>query len=285
MKECIIKYFLSALFFFSLSPFQSFALDGGSHAGYMWRIFPFEEREYNTSNVAISELFELINTYIDKPDGEATADYPAFIMEETYFRAMHIANYNHRIWFHWGFRTNPKDYEPLRIAINALVENKIMTEQDRTLFWLQLNNDNESKKRKILDYISISIFGYNNYGGLQDERQMNQVEAIASLLCIIHYIGDLIPEYNRRMDLIPPLSQLKQWLAEDIRSIAGSSGNNMNCANQLISILDSISEPEPLLHKLEDEFSRFMLSLDGWPYSYQEAFSSRGFSLRNYDED
>ena len=280
-KRCIVA--ASLLTF--LLPLTASALDGGYHEGYMWRIFPFEENPQDTTTYqTVKTLYKLINTYIDKPDGEATADYPAFVVEESYYRAMHIANYNHRIWFHWGFRTDPKDYEPLRNAIDVLVAKKIMTEQDRVLFWLQLNNDNESKKRVILDFIAMNVFGYNNYGGLQYESQIKQIEAIASILCTIHYIGDLIPEYNTRTDLVPSLDKLKQWLYEDINDIAGEYGNNSVLASELINSLDSINEPEPLLHKLEDDFGKFMISLEGWPYSYQETFTSMGFTLREYEE-
>lgn len=101
-------------------PVCSHAHSGAEHLADMKRVMPFEDVEQNRR---VFKFFRLMNQYIDRPGQDPGTKYdreaykrPAFIAEHPKFGNIRWEG-KHRIWYHWEFNTDPKQFPPL---VNSL---------------------------------------------------------------------------------------------------------------------------------------------------------------------
>lgn len=259
------------LFFFCvLFPIITFALPGIVHARDMKRIFPFVDCP---SNGEIIAFYSLVNKYIDSPNDRNTgkpnpiADHPKFSK---------IKFGNHRIWYHWGFNKDPKRFTPLVDAVNSNIENCEISESDVEEFWSLLKKDIGLRNRSLMNKAA-EIMGYQSLGSISSD-QRKQLNAFVTLLYSIHLLGD---HQTSMTSIMYDLKGVYGDIYNAIDDLAGRNMANVLKARQFKKELRTKQlNPENFLDMMEENFSLFILTLDGPLYNYKERFERLGYTLK-----
>ncbi|MGV8964117.1 MAG: hypothetical protein ACOH2V_12160 [Candidatus Saccharimonadaceae bacterium] len=262
MKKTLLLLLLAIL------PTFIFALSGKEHEKDMQRIFPFVKCKNNNK---ITTFYSLVNQYIDQPN-DINIGKPVTIANHPKFKNMKFGN--HRIWYHWGFNTNPKKHLPLIAAIHKNIEKEIISETDVDEFWDCLMKD-VGKRNRYLMNSAAEIFGYGAIGSIS-RNQREQLNAFVTILYSIHIIGD---HQTSETSVMSDLKMIYGDVYNAINNLAGR--DNRSNANRLKkALILEQSNPKRFLDKMEKEFSPFLMSLDSPLYNYKKKFSDIGYQLR-----
>lgn len=256
--------------FFIYLPIVAFAFSGKHHVKDMKRIFPFADCEANED---VLEFYSLVNKYIDSPNDRNTAK-PTPIADHPKFSKMKFGN--HRIWYHWGFNKNPRNFAPLVQAVEKNINNGVISECDAEDFWQCLITDVKKRNRQLMNHAA-QIFGYESLGSIS-QRQRKQLNAFVAILYSIHLLGD---HQTTITDVMSNVQGVYGDVYNAIDDLAGSSRTNIRRARRLKKELRRLqSDPAVFLDKMEDEFTLFLLQLSGPLYNYQKKFENLGYKLK-----
>ena len=229
-------------------------------------------------------LYEAMNSYIDKPNGESVVSRPRCIDDDQVFYYISFAN--HRIWFHWGlsdFRYSSKSLAKTFAPLVRIVNDKVLRYDDRERFWDILCEEEHRKLQSIYQKTAIAL-GYDLHN-VQD-MQREQIWAFATILYDIHILGDhTTTEYK----IIREEKDLREDIYKSIRTLAGPT--NKKIGEALISYLQKEAplndigrgttscSAQKFLDALKDNkkgFSQFILSCKGFGYDYKSRFKMCG---------
>lgn len=258
-----------------LIPLLAFAHGKEVHVNDMRRIFPFI---FDQSNKKIDDFYYLVNAYIDYANfpqikGGQTST-PLCIKNNPKLRNMTFGN--HRIWFHWGFNKNCRNFRPLVDKVEKNIKEGKLSENDRDYFWHILNEEIRKRNRTLMGTWA-KISGYKELDSLS-RAQREQSNAFVTLLYSIHILGD---HQTSEKDIIIDLKSLYGDIYNALDNLAGKSISNRQKAKSLRNKLRLVQgNPKAFLDKLEKEFTPFLYSLEGVGYDYKKKFSSLGYKLK-----
>lgn len=260
-------------------PLFSFALSGKEHVADMMRVFPFEDVEQNAK---VFKFYRQVNHYLDWPGQDPTQHHDKNAPK----RPLSIANHpkfgniswhgKHRIWFHWGFNTDPHKFPPIVNSLNDAVSNGVISSNDLPEFWNLLMKE-VSKRNRALMNNGAKVFGFGELGTIS-AAQRRQLNGLVTVLYSVHVIGD---HETTDKDDIAPLSRVFADINNAIDNIAGKDASNIEKAKSIKAALKKAqSSPEKYLNTLEREFTPFILSLSGDGYDYKTRFKKLGYVMK-----
>lgn len=266
-------------FILFLFPILSHAHSGAEHLADMKRVMPFEDVEQNRR---VFKFFRLMNSYIDRPgqapgtkfDREAYKR-PAVIAEHPKFGNIRWEG-KHRIWYHWGFNTDPRQFPPLVNSLNSAIDQGVITKDDLPEFWW-LMTDEIAKRNRFLLNQGANAFGYGQLGSItaQHRRQLN---GWVTVIYSVHILGDYQTDDT---EVLAPLGRVYADISNAIDNLAGKDAGNVEKAKIIKAALKrSQSSPEKYLSALEREFTPFILSLKGVGYDYRTRLKGLGYVLK-----
>lgn len=253
------------------------ALSGWKHATDMYRIFPFDSVPQNKE---VLRYYKLVNSYLDYPytqPGERPSKNnpkrPKCISDHPKFSKIHWQG-RHRIWFHWGFNTDPRQFAPITNSLNAAIANGVIRESDLPEFW-DLMNAEISKRNRALMNEGAKVFGFGELGTIS-AAQRGQLNGLVTVLYSIHILGD---HQTKDSNDIVPLDRVYADIYSAIDNIAGKDAENYAKAKALKQQLKPYQQnPKSFLDAMERFFSPFLLSLSGPGYDYKVRW--KDYSLR-----
>lgn len=262
-----------------LIPINGFALGGKEHAADMQRIFPFAE---STKNKKVTDFYRRVNEFLDFPyvqpgqkHDKSQPKRPKFVVEHSKFSQIRWLG-KHRIWFHWGFNTDPRKFPPIVNSLNQAVQDGVITQQDVEEFWSMMNIEISRRNRTLMNE-SAKVFGFGELGTIS-AQQRKQLNGLVTILYSIHVIGD---HKTADKDIIAPLSRVYADVSNAIDNIAGKEAANFEKAKELKKQLRTAqSSPDTYLDVLEREFTPFIMSLSGEGYNYKQRFKKLGYVLK-----
>ena len=270
------------LLFFTICliiPINGFALGGKEHAADMQRIFPFEE---STKNKKVIDFYRRVNEFLDFPyvqpgqkHDKSNPKRPKFVAEHPKFNQIQWQG-KHRIWFHWGFNTDPRKFPPIVNSLNQAVQDGVITQQDVEVFWSMMNIEISRRNRTLMNE-GAKVFGFGELGTIS-AQQRRQLNGLVTILYSIHVIGD---HKTTNKDIIAPLNRVYADVNNAIDNIAGKETANFEKAKELKKQLRAAqSSPDTYLDVLEREFTPFIMSLSGEGYDYKQRFKKLGYVLK-----
>ena len=262
-----------------LIPINGFALGGKEHAADMQRIFPFAE---STKNKKVTDFYRRVNEFLDFPyvqpgqkHDKSQPKRPKFVVEHPKFSQIRWQG-KHRIWFHWGFNTDPRKFPPIVNSLNQAVQDGVITQQDVEEFWSMMNIEISRRNRTLMNE-GAKVFGFGELGTIS-AQQRKQLNGLVTILYSIHVIGD---HKTTDKDIIAPLSRVYADVNNAIDNIAGKEAANFEKAKELKKQLRTAqSSPDAYLDVLEREFTPFIMSLSGEGYNYKQRFKRLGYVLK-----
>lgn len=260
-------------------PVCSHAHSGAEHLADMKRVMPFEDVEQNRR---VFKFFRLMNSYIDRPGQAPGTKFD----REAYKRPAVIAEHpklgnirwegKHRIWYHWGFNTDPRQFPPLVNSLNSAIDQGVITKDDLPEFW-RLMSDEIAKRNRFLLNQGANAFGYGQLGNItaQHRRQLN---GWVTVIYSVHILGDYQTDDT---EVLAPLGRVYADISNAIDNLAGKDAGNVEKAKIIKAALKkSQSSPEKYLSALEREFTPFILSLKGVGYDYRTRLKGLGYVLK-----
>lgn len=155
-----------------LACISAYAMAGAGHSRLWNEVFGIYE---NASREKIQPLWDAAQEVIDNYE----ADYRELRKNFGWFT---WGSYGHRLLFHWGFNTDPKNYEPLVKQVrNCLKGNINAKEQEQKFFAYLTRNIQARRNRKLINAIT-------NTTGIPTAR--GYANAIATILYDVHLLGD-----------------------------------------------------------------------------------------------
>ena len=262
-----------------LIPINGFALGGKEHAADMQRIMPFAE---SAKNKKVTDFYRRVNEFLDFPyvqpgqkHDKSQPKRPKFVVEHPKFSQIRWQG-KHRIWFHWGFNTDPRKFSPIVNSLNQAVQDGVITQQDVEEFWSMMNIEISRRNRTLMNE-GAKVFGFGELGTIS-AQQRKQLNGLVTILYSIHVIGD---HKTADKDIIAPLSRVYADVSNAIDNIAGKEAANFEKAKELKKQLRTAqSSPDAYLDVLERGFTPFILSLSGEGYNYKLRFKKLGYVLK-----
>lgn len=270
---CIVFSFLTLL------PLLAHAHSGAEHLADMKRVMPFEDVEQNRR---VFKFFRLTNAYIDRPGQELGTKFdreaykrPAFIAEHPKFGNIRWEG-KHRIWYHWGFNTDPRQFPPLVNSLNSAIDQGIITKDDLPEFW-NLMMAEISKRNRFLLNQGANALGFGQLGNIS-AQQRRQLNGWVTIIYSVHILGDYQTDDT---EVLAPLSRVYADISNAIDNLAGKDAANVAKAKALKSVLKkSQGYPTSYLDVLAYRFTPFVLSLQGDGYNYKTKFEKMGYVLK-----
>lgn len=274
----------SILFFVALLlAFDVFALSGWEHEADMQRIFPFAE---HAKNKKISDFYRRINVYLDfpyiqpgqKPE-KTDPKRPKFVVDHPKFSQIHWQG-RHRIWFHWGFNTDPRRFPPIVNSLDQAVQDGVIKQSDIAEFWTLMNKEISLRNRSLMNE-GAKVFGFGELGTIsaQERKQLN---GLVTILYSIHVIGD---HKTTDKDIVAPLNRVYADISNAIDNLAGKDPDNIQQAKALKQRLKaSQTSPDAYLDAMEQGFTPFLMSLKGEEFDYKARFKKMGYVLKKTDK-
>ena len=149
-----MRRFLFFLAICLLFPIHTFALGGREHTADMQRVFPFAE---SAKNKKVTDFYRRVNEFLDFPyvqPGEkhdkSDPKRPLFVAEHPKFNQIQWQG-RHRIWFHWGFNTDPRKFPPIVNSLNQAVQDGVINQQDVAQFWSLMNIEISRRNRTLMN--------------------------------------------------------------------------------------------------------------------------------------
>lgn len=242
------------------------------HASDMWKVFPFVNCP---QNIKIQKFYYLMNAYIDYktfPSAEHCVGTPQCIVDN--FPRCKFDN--HRIWFHWGFNTDPKLFTPLVELVRSNILKGNMKESELDKFWYILEQERRKRNKYLMDQWS-RISGYIGLTSLM-HYQRKQSNAFVTLLYSIHILGD---HQTSCTSIMANKTMIYGDIYNALDNLAGKSSGNYTKAKLLKNKLKlAQSDPSRFLYILEKEFTPFIYSLNGIGYDYKLRFQRLGYILK-----
>lgn len=238
-------------------PLVSMAKGGSQHVNDMKSVFPFANMD---------RLYRFITDEIDNGGKK-----PDFLYTNQKFSNLKWEN--HRIWYHWGFYSDPLDNEYLKKdCIDYFVEHRMISESERILLEEKIRTDWSAKRQRML-----------KEGGLKLKYSSSskQLEAFVAIMYSIHILGDYTTD---RTYLLCPKQTLYENIYRSLEVIAGGSAFNRAQFNKLKRYLKSKeNKPDNYLNALADKengFSQFLMGLKGGIYDYKKCFERKGVRFK-----
>lgn len=248
----------------------SFAHNWQGHSKDMQRVFPFEWRgSYaKKKNRDVIAFYREVSNYLDHPNGDMRSVIPHQIKNHPKFGKLTYGR--HRVWFHWGFTGNFKQYPPLRLSLDRGIREGKIAAADTTEFWNLMGEIVGKRNRELMDRAA-ALFG-NSF-------KREQRRALVSVLYAVHILGDY---QTKDVVYLAPVGAIVADLKKAIDDLAGKHPENRRRAGVLKKKLDmEARNPSAVLDVMERDFSKFLLSLEGdGTYNYRKMFEKKGYVMK-----
>jgi hypothetical protein len=180
--EFVNKLLTIFFFFFWLVLYQNgYGMGGQEHIAFWYECFGIDKTD-TESRIKLEPLFQLIQKEIDwvfrKEDSfdDAGEEYLRFWRNlKAKYPDFKTFEYRHRLFFHWGFNTKLKYYEPLKTCLKKL---KYSDEQIDGIYRM-IEKENDKRKERILKKIMQTTGMSRLYS-----------KALATILYDIHILSD-----------------------------------------------------------------------------------------------
>lgn len=266
----------------TLTAGDALALSGKEHAADMQRIFPFAQCARNKK---VTDFYHLVNAYLDYPGQNPQEQFdrsapkrPLSIASHPKFGQIHWLG-KHRIWFHWGFNTDPRQFPPIVNSLEQAVQQGVIRESDLPEFWTLMNQEISRRNRTLMNE-GARVFGFGQLGTIS-VQQRKQLNGLVTVLYSIHVVGD-----HKTPDkaIVAPLDRVYADISNAIDNLAGKEPSNMLLAKELKRKLKAAQgSPDAYLDAMEKGFGPFLLALKGEGYDYKARFEKQGYVVRIKD--
>lgn len=266
-------------FILFLFPLLSHAHSGAEHLADMKRVMPFEDVEQNRR---VFKFFRLMNAYIDRPGQELGTKFdreaykrPAFIAEHPKFGNIRWEG-KHRIWHHWGFNTDPRQFPPLVNSLNTAIEQGVITKDDLPEFWRMMTDEIARRNRFLLSQ-GANALGFGQPGSIS-AQQRRQLNGWVTIIYSVHILGDYQTD---DIAVLAPLGRVYADINNAIDNLAGKEPKNTEKAKALKASLKKWQgNPAKYLDALGTGFTPFVLALRGEGYDYKARFEKMGYVMK-----
>lgn len=275
-----MKRLIALIFIVWLAAGEALALSGKEHVADMQRIFPFAE---NAKNKRVAGFYRRVNQYLDFPYAQPGQKHdksdpkrPKFVAEHPKFSQIRWQG-KHRIWFHWGFNTDPRQFPPITNSLDQAVREGTIKQSDLPEFWSLMNQEISQRNRALMNE-GAQVFGFGELGTIS-AQQRRQLNGLVTVLYSIHVIGD---HKTSDKDIVMPLSRVFADINNAIDNLAGKEPGNVQLAKNLKKQLkEAQGTPDAYLNALEKGFGPFLLSLKGEGYDYKARFKKMGYVMKS----
>ena len=238
------------LFILIVNSIGLYAFGVQDHVKDMRRIFPFDI--YSPQNKKIRDFYYMVNAaidYNDFPSINHQTGHPLCIKNDSVFSKMIFAN--HRIWFHWGFNTNPQNFSLLKNMVKNNIDNGIIKETDLNRFWSIIKNEVKKRNKYLMEEWA-KILGYSGLSGISS-TQRAQARAFVTILYSIHILGD---HQTSEISVLADRKSIYGDIYNAIDDLAGKALNNREKAKSFKNKLRRVQgNPKLFLDKMEKEFN------------------------------
>lgn len=257
----ILKYrfILSLLLLFC--SWQVEAKGKAEHIYDMMRVYSFLPQ----NSQIVSKFFNAVNASIDYKDFNANnfsgrPGNPDFLKESPFENTVWA---NHRVWFHWGYNTDARRYAPLTEYVNRNIEQGLMLEEHRSLFYSRLYKE-VSRRNKVLQDIAATLLGYHSQDKGWSRAMQTQINAFISIPYAVHLLGD---RTTTEVAVVLPMNDIVSSVFTAIRNLAGNVDGNITKANAVINKLKRAQDnPVTFLDAMQLYLPDYIMSLEGGIY-------------------
>lgn len=275
-KRCL---FISFLLLVLLGSHPCLALSGKEHWQDMQRVFPFDMGKENSRVFA---FYSMVNQFLDYPYLQPGTKFdkkapkrPKSIAEHPKFSQIHWMG-KHRIWFHWGFNTDPRQFPPIVNSLNTAVSSGVIAASDLPEFWNLMNEEISVRNRALMNE-GAAVFGFGQLGAVSSSER-RQINGLVTILYSIHVLGD---HQTEDTVVIAPLKRVYADIYSAIDNLAGKDSANFQKAKILKKTLKSYQyDSRVFVDKMAVLFPDFILSLSGPGYDYASRWRKMGYKLK-----
>ena len=241
------------------TPWQSYAMGKVVHKNDMIKVYSFLPQD----SPRVQRFFDAIHAAIDyavfdKVEFSGGTGNPPFVKKPPFERTVWA---NHRIWFHWGYNTDPQKYTPLTECINNNISRGLMLEEHRSLFY-SLLKDEISRRDKILQDITANLLGYNI--SILSKSMKSQINAFITIPYAVHLLRD---RTTVEVNIVLPMNDIASSVYTAIRNLAGNVEQNIKKGNTVIKKLKQAqNNPIQFLEAMQELIPDYIMSLEGGIY-------------------
>ena len=231
------------------------------HIADMKKVYSFMPQ----NNPIVANFFLAVNASIDysafdKDNFSGKPGKPAFVKEPPFENTTWA---NHRIWFHWGYSTNVRQYAPLTELVNKNIASGKMSEQDRDLFYTKLYEE-VGRRNRVLQDITANLLGYDVRDSGWSSAMRSQINAFVAIPYAVHLLGD---RTTTEVSVMQSMGDIVSSVFTAIRNLAGNVESNRAKANAVISELRKVqNDPVLFLEKMQELLPNYIMSLEGGIY-------------------
>lgn len=225
-----------------LTPLNSKSLNPGKNNGHeadIYSVLPFKRC------AEISDLILVIHNNIDFPIGYFPGLRDAPHQDFTWHK------YGHRVFFHWGFNSNPRSCGILQ----ELVSERNWSKDVKTSFWNKVITEQARRNKESMSKVGETL-GFELAGA-----QRAYANAFASIITDIHILGDYSTTKIatlQNIDLI--IVDLKKALFESLKG--GESAKQINkLLDETYKIEDVRERANATLIILQEQLPSFFLKI------------------------
>ncbi len=251
--------FITIISILSITQLNSKSLNPGQKNGHeadIYSVLPFERCD------SINKLIKVIHQNIDFPIGyfEGLRDAPH---QDFTWR-----KYGHRVFFHWGFNSNPKSSKVLQ----SLIDERKWTKQQEESFWNKIIKEQARRNRQSMGTVA-NILGFQLSG-----VQRGYANAFASIITDIHILGDYSTTNTSTLqDVDLVIADIKKALFESLKGEDAAKRIN-KLLDDTKSITDSKERASTTLVILQKHLPSFFIQIqDGF---FAKHFTKKGLPLK-----
>ncbi len=227
----------------------------GGHEADIYAVLPFQRQPL------VSQMILVIHNSIDRPAGYFPGLKRPPHEDFTWHR------YGHRVFFHWGFNSDPHSSK----ILNELVNERRWSDSVVSQFWQKVVDEQARRNKFDMETVAV-VLGYSLSGA-----ERGYVNAVASLIVDTHLLGDYTTTETRSLQDIDLLAaDIKKALFGSLRG-----GDAAKAINKKIDATASVNpasaRAEAILHILKSDMPLFWKrARDG---AFVEHFKRHGLAV------
>lgn len=242
------------------TPCQSYAMPKVVHKNDMIKVYSFLPQD----SPRVQRFFDAIHAAIDyavfdKVKFSGGTGNPPFVNAPP-FKGTRWPN--HRIWFHWGYNTDPRKYTPLTECINNNISRGLMLEEHRSLFYSLLEKEISYRNTALQD-ITSNLLGYDSRI-IPSKPITSQINAFIAIPYAVHLLRD---RTTVEVNMVLPMNDIASSVYTAIRNLAGNVEHNIKKGNTVIKKLrQAQNNPIQFLEAMQELIPDYIMSLEGGIY-------------------
>lgn len=158
-------------------------------------------------------------------------------------------DFTHRLFFHWGFHTNPRNSRALKQQISEAAQKDSISEED---LWRPIIQEQGGRNTRMMD--AVREFGI---------QRREHIQAVAAILYDVHILGDYIDGAEMPREALHDLAGVLRELQDAIKEL--SANNDASAKALMKSLLTAFGSKtgdqgsaEAMLNLLKQELPLFL---------------------------